>query len=50
MTKTGVTFYTLDGKMICKTTAIKGVASMAAKAGEVVIARFGTSSIKIAVK
>ena len=45
-----VTFYTGDGKMVGRVKAINGTASMAVKAGEVVIARFGDSSIKMAVK
>lgn len=45
-----VTFYTSDGKMVGRVKAINGTASMAVKAGEVVIARFGDSSIKMAVK
>ena len=45
-----VTFYTGDGKMVGRVKAINGTASMAVKAGEVVIARFGASSIKMAVK
>ena len=45
-----VTFYTGDGKMVGRVKAINGTASMAVKAGEVVIARFGASNIKMAVK
>ena len=45
-----VTFYTGDGKMVGRVKAINGTASMAVKAGEVVIARFGDSNIKMAVK
>jgi hypothetical protein len=45
-----VTFYTSDGKMVGRVKAINGTASIAVKAGEVVIARFGDSGIKIAVK
>ena len=45
-----VTFYTGDGKMVGRVKAINGTASMAVKAGEVVIARFGDSGIKMAVK
>ena len=45
-----VTFYTGDGKIVGRVKAINGTASMAVKAGEVVIARFGDSNIKMAVK
>lgn len=45
-----VTFYTGDGKMVGRVKAINGTASIAVKAGEVVIARFGASNIKMAVK
>jgi hypothetical protein len=36
--------------MVGRVKAINGTASMGVKAGEVVIARFGDSSIKMAVK
>ena len=45
-----VSFYSVDGKMIGTVNAINGEASLAAKAGEIVIAKFGESNIKIVVK
>ena len=45
-----VNFYSVDGKIIGNVNAINGKASLAAKAGEIVIAKFGESNIKIVVK
>lgn len=45
-----VSFYTTDGTLIGKTTAIGGVASQAVSSYSVVIAKIGGQSIKIAVK
>lgn len=45
-----VNFYSADGRLVDRSKAINGEVSVAAKADEVVIAKFGTFDIKIAAK